>query len=167
MPQRSSIHVCRSFLTIAQSYAEHLVVQHWDHFTACTYTPQEYSGDQKEFEWGFREGLLPYRPIHSDFVLLIQSQQEVLLKLDDIWVLCQCVQRLGRLVTIRLSFSEPVNSQLPWFSNRNFMDRGYTFAVHPEVILRSIQSAQLQEIRVFSLEIQEFYATSLIWHWWS
>lgn len=159
MPRRLSIHVCRSSRAVTHSDAEYLVVRHWDHFTACIYTPQEYYRDQEVFEWGLRERSFSYRSIHSKFVDVIESQQEVLLKRDDIRVLCQCVQRLSRLVTIRLSFSEPDNSQLPWFSNRSFMDWDYSFAVHLEAILRAIQSAQLQGIRVSSLEIHEFYAS--------
>lgn len=139
--------------------AKYLVVRDWDHFTAYIYTPQEYSRDHKELEWGLRERSLSYRSIHSGFVDLVESQQKILLQRDDIRALCQCMQRLARLVTIRLSFTEPDSSQLPWFSNRSFMNWDYSFAIHLEAILRSIQSAQLQGSRVSSLKIHEFYAS--------
>ncbi|CAG7978477.1 unnamed protein product [Penicillium olsonii] len=135
------------------------LVQHWDYFTTCIYTPQEYSRDQREFGWGLREKAFSYRSIHSGFLDLIESQQRALVDRQDIQVLCNCVQRLVRLTTIRLSFSEPDRSQLLWFSSRVFLDWEYSFPVHLEAILCCIQSAQSQGIRVSSLEITGFYAS--------
>lgn len=90
---------------------------------------------------------------------VIKSQQEVLLNRGDIRVLSQSAQRLARLVTIGLSFSEPDKSQLPWFSVWDFMEWGYLFAVHLEAIFQAIQSTELQGSRVSSLEIHVFYAS--------
>lgn len=143
---------------IFHSHVNDIVVQHWDYFTTCVYTPQEYARDQKEFGWGLRERSLRYGSIHAQFVDLMESQQEAVVDRKDIRVLCDCAQRLLRLNTIRLSFIEPDTSQLLWFSSRVFVDWDYSFPLHLEAVFECIQSVRLQGIRVCSLEINGFYA---------
>lgn len=135
------------------------VVLHWDYFSTCVYTQQEFSRDQKEFGWGLRQKDLSYPSIHAYFKSVIQDQEKILDGRKDMRVLSQCISRLAGLTKIKLFFKEPDRSQQLWFGNRVFLDWRDSFPIHLEAILACILSARSEGVGIHSLEIESFYAT--------
>ncbi|KAJ5084783.1 hypothetical protein NUU61_009362 [Penicillium alfredii] len=134
------------------------LIQHWDYFTACIYTPQEYARDHKDFRWGLRGREFSYTAIHSYFSWLAKAQHTLLHGRNDIRIFCKSLSRLCGLKAVKLSFDALKEDQFLWFANRIYVDWKDSFPIHLETVLRSMVTARGQGILIEAMEIEGFYA---------
>lgn len=136
------------------------VIQHWDYFTTCIYTPQEYARDQNDFHWDLRGKEFSYKAIHSYFRGLARGQYGLLKERSDIQTFSECLPRLLNLTTIKLSFTGAKEDQLLWFTNRIYLESGDSFPIHLETVLRGMVKSQHNGIIVESIEIDGMHPYS-------
>jgi hypothetical protein len=129
------------------------VIQDWDYFTSCIYTPVEYARDYADFYWHLRGKSFAYRAIHAYFKELVNGQQAILEERKDIRAFTECLPRLLGLKTIKLSFTGEQENQLLWYSNRLFIDSGNSFVIHFEAMLRGMIAAKPNGLAIESVEI--------------
>jgi hypothetical protein len=132
------------------------VIQYWDYFSACIYTPQEYARDQEDFRWELRGKQFSYKAIFVYFRGLARAQSLLLEDRTDIRVFAESLRHLSNLNTIRLSFHGAKEDQLLWFSNRVFI--GDSLLTHLETILRGIAAAQAAKITLKYIEIDGMHS---------
>jgi hypothetical protein len=118
------------------------VIQHWDYFSACIYTPQEYARDQEDFRWELRGKQFSYKAIFSYFRRLARSQSMLLEERMDIHIFSASLRHLSNLSTVKLSFHGAKEDQLLWFSNRLFLGGENALLVHLEAVLLGLAAAQ-------------------------
>lgn len=129
------------------------VIQDWDYFTSCVYTPQEYAKDYTDFCWSLRGNSFAYKAIFTYFQRQIVDQQAIMEERKDIHAFTESLPRLIELKCIKLSVTGEHENQLLWFSNRLFVDSWNSFAIHFEAVLRGMISAKWNGVTIQSLEI--------------
>jgi hypothetical protein len=134
------------------------VIQHWDYFSACIYTPQEYARDQKDFRWELRGKQFSYNAIFAYFKRLAIAQNMLLKERMDIHIFTGALRHLFNLSTVKLSFHGAKEAQLLWFSNRIFLSGENSLFVHLEAILRGVVAAQDTGLALKCLEIDGMHS---------
>ena len=127
------------------------MIQYWDYFSACIYTPQEYARDQKDFRWDLRGGQFSYKAIFLHFKELARAQTLLLQARTDIQIFAESLPYISNLSTVRLSFHRAKEDQLLWFSNRVFLEN--SLLTHIETVLKGIATARATGLRLKYVEI--------------
>jgi hypothetical protein len=135
------------------------VIQHWDYFSACIYTPQEYARDQKDFHWALQGKQFSYNAIFAYFKRLAIAQNMLLKERMDIRIFTGSLRHLFNLSTVKLSFHGAKEDQLLWFAHRIFLSSGEnSLLVHLEAILRGVVAAQDTGLALKRFEIDGMHS---------
>lgn len=132
------------------------MIQYWDYFSACIYTPQEYARDQQEFRWELRGKQFSYKAIFQYFKGLARAQSLLLNERTDIHIFTESLRHFSKLSTFKLSFHGAKEDQLLWFSNRVFL--GDSLFVHLEAVLTGIAAAQATGVILRNIEIDGLHS---------
>lgn len=132
---------------------EYIVIQHWDYFSACVYTPQEYARDQADFRWDLRGKSFSYKSVFSYFGRLARIQDTLLKERKDIQVLSKSLPRLSSLTGISFTLKGAREDQLLWFANRIFLDSDTSFPLHVEALFKGMAAAYANGVVIRSIEI--------------
>ncbi|KAJ5328739.1 hypothetical protein N7452_009129 [Penicillium brevicompactum] len=154
----SSLAQCVRILHYEASELVDPLIQHWDYFSACIYTPQEYARDQEDFRWELRGKQFSYRAIFSYFRKLARAQSMVLKERMDIHIFTGSLRNLSNLNTVKLSFHGTKEDQLLWFSNRLFLGGENSLLVHLEAVFRGVAAAQDTGLTLKYLEIDGMHS---------
>ena len=155
--QNWSIQVC-DFQLVRFYLLTLTVIQHWDYFSSCIYTQQEYARDQNDFQWELRGRQFSYKAIFLYFRRLVKSQQFLLNGRIDTQIFTASLPHLSNLSGIKLSFYGAQEDQLLWFSNRIFLSGEDSLLVHFETIFRAMAAAQAAGCNIKSIEIDGMHS---------
>lgn len=131
------------------------VIQHWDYFSTCVYTPQEYARDQKDFQWDLRGKEFSYAAMFRYFRKLAEEQSLLLKERRDIHVFSRSLRHLVKLRVIKLTFNAAKEDQLLWFAHRLFLDGDRSFSTHIETVFRGMTAACVMGSRSKSSRLME------------
>lgn len=157
MPQSYLTHVCLN-AHFRLPWLIFIVIQHWDYFTSCIYTKQEYARDYTDFCWYLRGNVFTYKAIHRYFKGMAREQVEILKERRDIRVLSESLPYLSGLRTIKLSFARAKEDRLLWFSRRLFIDNGKSYSVHIEAVLHGMAAAKNKGLVFESVEVDGMHS---------
>ena len=134
------------------------MIQHWDYFSACIYTPQEYARDQEDFRWELRGKQFSYKAVFLYFKRFANAQGLLLKERIDIHIFVESLRHLSNLSTVRLSFHGAKEDQLLWFSNRLFLGGENSLLVHLEAVLKGVAAAQETGLNLKCIEIDGMHS---------
>ena len=163
MPQSYLTHVCLN-AHFRLPWLIFIVIQHWDYFTSCIYTKQEYARDYTDFCWYLRGNVFTYKAIYCYFKGMAREQMEILKERRDMRVLSESLPYLSGLRTIKLSFARAKEDRLLWFSQRLFIDNGKSYSVHIEAVLHGMAAAKNKELAIESVEVDGMHSHPTIEH---
>jgi hypothetical protein len=130
-----------------------IAIQHWEYFTSCIYTPQEYAKDQMDFQWDLRGKEFSYRELYLYFRKIARGQNGIIQQRDDIRIFSESLPRLPNLGEIKLSFNGAKEDQRLWFANRLFLEGRDSFPDHLEAVLKGIVAARHNGVFVESMQV--------------
>ncbi|PYH99484.1 hypothetical protein BO71DRAFT_314007, partial [Aspergillus ellipticus CBS 707.79] len=131
------------------------LIQKWDYFAACVYTPQEYVRDQRELH---PRDILSYSGIQSYLSLISQEQCALLENRDDTGKFSDAISRFPRLKSLKASFTGLQDHSMLWFSNRMFVGWDKSFPLYLETVFKAIIKMQSAGLLLKTIEINGFYA---------
>ncbi|KAE8349463.1 hypothetical protein BDV28DRAFT_160462 [Aspergillus coremiiformis] len=97
------------------------LIQHWEYFTSCIYTSQEYARDNTELYTSLRGKSFSYKAIYRHYKALARDQWTIMEERADTQAMTESLPCLLNLNNFKLSFTRSNKDQLLWFSKQLFI----------------------------------------------